>query len=322
MPSTKRTRNKLASTTRKSPPTSARSSVRKPLPAEDVLVFPDVPEDPRSDLEVAEDDAPRRATVYEDRYLAFIDILGFKELVDRSVKDGAATHESVASIFNALDLDFRGFENDFVEFQKVPHNSSETDLRVHTFSDFAVVSCRKTEVGLALLIFIAWRVSSDWLSKKYLSRGAIVRGPVLHRAGATGRPVLVFGPAFIEAYTLESQVADYPRVMLSTAVRRDFKDGKDNGSISTVQKLVGRCPDGPSCIDLFAHLRKAGFSFLGNQHRLEAQQFSEALDLHLEQAADTPNWYRKARWLAERFNLAIKETAYADLHQTLEHGHT
>src|SRR5690606_28003899 len=117
----------------------------------------------------------------------------------------------------------------------------------------------------------------QWLSMKYLSRGGIARGQVLHRTGEGVAP-MVFGPAFVDAYKLESQVADLPRIILSQAVRKECDElqGRSDKLGQFVKQLVRRCDDGPKCIDVFAHLRHRGLA-LARDHLVEAGQFREAI---------------------------------------------
>lgn len=242
--------------------------------------------------------------------MAFIDILGFKEIVrqSRNQSDKNST-SSLNSIFNALNLSFEGLTKDYDSRAGV----SSSDLRVNTFSDFVVISCHATEAGLDLLIFVVWCVVRDWLSKGYLSRGGIAKGPVIHVGGDKNSPGMVFGPAFIDAYTLEQEVADFPRVVFSKAVRADLAEYRANGqeTIQAIKKLVSKCNDGPTCIDTFGHLRRDGFEFLGNDHREEAMQFHKTLTQQIDHGADMPRWYRKTVWLVSQFNEAVAGTDYA-----------
>lgn len=262
------------------------------------------------DDSLLEDDVPSGGEVYDERYVAFIDILGFKEIIRKSRDVSAQGHWSISSIYSALNLSFDGFEKDYItKFQK-----SDSDLKVTTFSDFVVISTQTSEAGLDLLIFVVWCVIRDWLSKGYLSRGGITRGNVIHHSSLGTKPGLIFGPAFIEAYVLEQEVADYPRVVFSKDVRSDLNTYQkdEQRTISAIKTLVHRCSDGPQCIDNFGHLRKDGFSFIGDTHEEEALQFNKALLSQLDYGADMPKWYRKTYWLVEKFNEAIRNTAYAD----------
>lgn len=264
---------------------------------------------------LADDDAPRDDVQYEERYIAFIDILGFKELILESAK--ANPRVTPSTIYNALDIHPQAVQDFFFSLSDVPAAQHDcADLRVHTFSDFVVASCRQTDLGLCLLLFLCWHVTSDWLSKSFLSRGGITIGKVIHRISAGDAP-LVFGPAFVQAYTLESEVADYPRIVLSKEVRRHYR--AVIASTSTValplrnvaKTLIRRCEDGPWCIDIFSHLRRSGLAGLGREHDIEARQFQEALKAHLDEATDTPHIYRKVRWLVDGFNRAIDKSRYA-----------
>lgn len=269
------------------------------------------------DEELAEDDVPRSSEKYEERYIAFIDILGFKELVKRSqnTEHGAS---ALNSIFNALNLNFEGFARDYEAMAQQP--DSFTDLRVNSFSDFVVASTQANERGLDLLLFVVWCVARDWLSKGYLSRGGITKGSVIHVGGTELKPGLVFGPAFIDAYLLEQEVADFPRVVLSKQVRADVRQFRRDGknTIEAIDKLITKCDDGPFAVDLFGHLRRSGFQFLGKSHTAEAEQFHQTLKDQLEHGADIPKWHRKSAWLIEQFNDAVRSTSYADKTITID----
>ena len=269
----------------------------------------------RGSVDHGEDDAPKGYAEYEERYIAFVDILGFKELILESAKANPKVKPS--TIYNALDIHPTAIQDFFASLADMNRSESDsTDLRVHTFSDFVVASTHKNEFGLCLLLFLCWHIASDWLSKSFLCRGGITIGKVLHRI-SDGNAPLVFGPAFVQAYTLESEIADFPRIVLSKEVRQHYRAIVGSNSpmppaVRNVAKmLIQKCDDGPWSIDTFCHLRKNGLSGLGNEHDTEARQFHEALKGHLDDATDTPHFYRKVRWLVDRFNGAIDKSRYA-----------
>lgn len=168
-------------------------------------------------------------------------------------------------------------------------------------------------MGLATILFAAFHISKQWLSTRYLSRGGIAKGLVLHRTSNSAAP-MVFGPAFVEAYKLESQVADLPRIILSQSVRKmcGSLSSRQNELGRFVSQIVTRCEDGPSCVDVFSHLRATGLA-LAADHTREAGQFNEALVHHVEESADNPAWFRKTHWITTRFNSAVQDTKYAHL---------
>lgn len=300
---------------RKTGPTPARRTARRTGLGPVFRPLPAATGDTDPAPELREDDAPKGFTAYEDRYVLFIDILGFSELIHQSAGKNPPLHGSVSAIFQALDWHFDGLGGVVDDFLDTLDLGSLGDnaLRVHTFSDFVVATAPATPAGLATVLFTAFDISREWLSKKYLSRGGIARGQVLHRLEPGAAP-MVFGPAFLSAYKLESQVADLPRIVLSQAVRKECDQLAEQAAPAGrfVRQLVRRCADGPHCIDVFAHLRRNGLA-LARDHLTEARQFRDAIAHHMEEAADTPNWYRKTDWLARRFNTAIRDTRYAHL---------
>ena len=285
---------------------------------DEVFDFSDVPENDELDSTQGEDDAPRTSDRYEDRYVAFVDILGFKELIGASSRDDPEIGPSL--IFNALDIRHHSVKDSFFSLLGLPSpDDNVLDFKVHSFSDCVVASCRKTPEGLGLLLFFCWQMSSDWLSKSFLSRGGLACGKLLHRANSGGAAV-IFGPAFNQAYKLESEVADYPRLIFSKEVRHAYleliSDGTaEIGRLKDVTKaLVTRFTDGPSGIDIFAHLRNGGLDTSTQSYDADAGQYRTALANHLHNASDTPHFFRKVQWLVDRFNNAILRSTYADKH--------
>ncbi|WP_343731024.1 hypothetical protein [Duganella sp.] len=262
-----------------------------------------------------EDDAP--ISEYEERYVAFIDILGFKELISASQHQSALIGPSL--IFNALDIRHSSVQDAFLARVRAKDVvSADLDFMVQSFSDCVVASCKKNPLGLGLLLFFCWQISSDWLSKSFLSRGGIACGKPLHKPNKGGASVL-FGLAFIQAYKLESEVADYPRI-ISKEVRAahaalEVSHFPANSHCKEViQALVTRFPDGPTGIDIFAHLRDSGFDRSTQSYQDDAAQYHRALTSHLSNASDMPHFYRKVLWQVDRFNTAILRTTYADKH--------
>jgi hypothetical protein len=255
-----------------------------------------------------ESDSPRHAQRYEARYIAFIDILGFSELIRASNQDP----DTIPAIYQALQIQASDAKALYHE-----DATDKSDLRIHTFSDFVVVSSAGAPEGLAALIYVSWCLKRDWLSKGFLARGGISFGQLFHQT--TGGIPIVFGPAFLDAYRIEHEVADFPRIVLSKSVRQKRDEIVDSQALSghllsSLTKLVCGCDDGPMVIDSFSHLRKNGFALQSEEGvRSEAQQFKLHLETKMEDALDTPKHYRKVKWLVERFNHSISGTKQADL---------
>lgn len=146
---------------------------------------------------------------YEERVLAYIDILGWKDIVDRSAKESSAI-EDVNTALKALRMAAeraRGI-SEHVVGEGREHHALEMTL----FSDTAVMSCRPNLAAVTVLVSQVQWFCVDLMLAGIFTRGSIVRGLLHHQDGT------VVGPALVEAHRLESTVALYPRIVLSDAV--------------------------------------------------------------------------------------------------------
>jgi len=158
---------------------------------------------------------------YEDRIVAFIDILGFKELVKKS--------ESNSKIIETLNTTLQYLKTwerpnqwnlDFVEIEKSTQRKGiekfilKDRTNVTTFSDSIVVSVKIEEDNinemLSSLITNLSYMGSELMKNEILIRGAITIGKLIHNDNGA-----VFGNALIEAYELESKCSKYPRIIIS-----------------------------------------------------------------------------------------------------------
>jgi hypothetical protein len=187
---------------------------------------------------------------YEQRIVAFIDILGFKALLndtlDSKGNDNEQAINAVVSAFEAIrdiwDLDKK---SDYL------NTKSSESKKVSIFSDCLVVSFeidQPSEVFFTL-IEIKWLIMR-LLSRKILCRGAVSLGKFIHTDH------YLFGPALVEAYILESKAAIYPRVILdNTVIDAGANNRGFNHSFSQekkyVQSLLEQDSDGMYYIDYF-----------------------------------------------------------------------
>lgn len=139
---------------------------------------------------------------YEDRVIVFMDILGFKEKVNSSVDDvkKRKTLFKVMEMIKEIEVD--QFEEDG-KFKDGPEKC--------IFSDSIVISYPgKTNRGYAYWILHEIMFIQIFLmSYGYISRGGVTFGKVFHKNN------VIFGPAMVEAYELESEIAIFPRVIVS-----------------------------------------------------------------------------------------------------------
>ncbi|HTH95465.1 MAG TPA: hypothetical protein VL550_09540 [Rhodocyclaceae bacterium] len=131
--------------------------------------------------------------VYEERCCLFLDVLGFSRLLK---------HSEASVVFHMLTYFKEGKEKFF------PY--ADEDTQVTAFSDSIVISINSRErTCIHSMIEVATQLQKDFMQIGILTRGGIALGKMFHKDG------ILFGPAMVEAYTLESEIAVYPRVVVS-----------------------------------------------------------------------------------------------------------
>lgn len=144
---------------------------------------------------------------YEDRLILFIDFLGFSEIVGKTATSSKALLRLIRAMDRLGEIDGLGIR---------------ASQKVTQFSDSIVASYRITEPSAVfhLLNAIAFCVV-DLAHMGYLVRGGVTAGKLYH----TRKHVV--GPAMIDAYRLESKVAQVPRVVIDKnllEIARKYRD--------------------------------------------------------------------------------------------------
>lgn len=242
----------------------------------------------------------KEPAAYEERLCLFLDILGFKAMIEETVKDvdqsTKTSHRkmTVPQVYSALNA-----INEAMTFD-LPGLSSmvKTTKRVTQFSDSIVVSYRMSEPGAVFeMLFDIYQLQILMIQRGLSVRGAITSGSLFHDKA------LVFGPALVEAAELE-KLAIYPRVILSPDLLEKGMVDYHGRSDQTVKNLVKEDLDGMYYIDYFGvNLSDLddGWDDLYN-HLVELRE----MILRLSKLTRTPSIKLKHSWLRKKFNeLAI-----------------
>ena len=169
--------------------------------------------------------------MYSERLTFFIDILGFKQIIEKTETDP----ELIESLFKVLssvtseNLKLNATGN--INHEEIPDNEIEHtlevmkniskniikqfDIKATQFSDCLVFTVPLKNEIACFTIFEAVAKLMTTLHAEYnlLLRGGIAMGQICHIEEGP-----LFGPALVEAYELESEEAIYPRILLSKEV--------------------------------------------------------------------------------------------------------
>lgn len=147
---------------------------------------------------------------YQDRYVAYVDIMGFEDLIGRTT--GATPIVKLEEILSALDVPSEVQLKGIVLGRIGDISSSGHTLT--SFSDCIAVSTEDSEKGLMNLLFHVRAIAFRMLRLRFLVRGGIAKGNLFHHEGK------IFGPALIKAYKLERDKAAYPRIIIDPAISK------------------------------------------------------------------------------------------------------
>jgi hypothetical protein len=170
---------------------------------------------------------------YRECYVAFLDILGFKALLDRSMNDPRVV-ERLAELTATTAGPGSG---------RKQTSLGPCLMQTRAFSDcivvFSPVDARGEEPShpnpLAQLLFLVRYLHDRVLDLGACLRGGVTKGPmywhpawsnpVRHAAAGTrGSLSLAFGLGLAEAYRLESEKAKHPRVAISDGLVQQIRE--------------------------------------------------------------------------------------------------
>ena len=146
-------------------------------------------------------------TKYTKKAIAFVDVLGFKGMVEKSEQDEIQLKRLI-EITQKLS---KGNERENFErygplcCPKAPRIDNHLDYRVTQISDCVIISSELTPAGLINLINNCWQISIRLLQEGILCRGFISIGNIYHKEHQ------VIGPGYQKAYASESTVTAFQR---------------------------------------------------------------------------------------------------------------
>jgi len=248
---------------------------------------------------------------FEDRVVAYVDILGFREVV-KAAQNDVKLFALIRDVLTTIEQQVRRFEHDrehrsaldpAAKFLWDPPAAEMT-----AFSDCYLISDQPSR---AWTVFAAVQaLGSGLLSHNILTRGAVVFGPAYH----SGQ--IAFGPAICEAYDVERKQARFPRIVVSDQARAEIEWENE---WMWHNRLLRRDDDGRSFINVltppisrWASLSETPSVTAGDTNGFLAPIRSFLLR-RLQDAAGTPDHFEKVSWLSRQFNCAALEFESAEI---------
>jgi hypothetical protein len=226
---------------------------------------------------------------YQIRYCAFVDILGFSNIVRR----GLMQPEEIMALLQSVRRLPEGREA--IAF-------SQSDLKFHSFSDNMCVSAAANADGITHITHSLESLARSLLDVGILLRGAIVKGKLYQDDD------VVFGEALIRAVELESQVVHYPRIMLEREVADEAKTLMRRRLVEDfVRDYIVQCDDGPFHLNFLYGMRPYLDSSDEPLRQIYIERYNMVaakLQATLDAAVDNPRHFEKQIWFARYWNQA------------------
>lgn len=179
---------------------------------------------------------------FSNKFVAFVDILGFKEMIKNSE---SGSGRDLTSILNLLQM-LGNQELQEGVFKYGPslcpcsdRITKDLDYRVTQISDCVIISAEKSPSGILQVIQHCWLTAFKLLNEGILCRGYVTMGSIFHAEGQ------VIGTAYNSAYEKERDVSVFrqheeqkgtPFIELDTEVVKFISDTNDK----CVLEMFGR----------------------------------------------------------------------------------
>ncbi|MFZ5940216.1 MAG: hypothetical protein ACOYXB_06545 [Bacteroidota bacterium] len=249
--------------------------------------------------------------IYEERLVAFIDILGFKEVVKKSERNADTRkliYDSLVFLKKreyASNWDLQLIE---IEEDAQKRNLEDFDISNRTactsFSDSIAVSVGydKSTINETLSTLIAnlSLVGARLMTKGILFRGGITTGRTIHLDNG-----IIFGQGLIDAYELESKAASFPRILLSDKLLKLL-----NYPITTKRdrypyhQYIKRFSDG--CVGfhqmIYFEVLQSWKKMSERRLKIGLTRVKKTIINGLDNSFENPNIYNKYLWLKNEYD--------------------
>jgi hypothetical protein len=254
------------------------------------------------------------ANSFEDRFVAYVDILGFSDIVTRAATD-TDTFEIVRDALKDVDAQVQQLEEHRRRGATLDPAAKfltgHTPTEMTAFSDCYLISSKVSDAMGAWSVFAAVQaLGANLLVHDILTRGAVVCGRAYHH----GR--IAFGPAIIEAHNIERYVANYPRIIVTDDAREAIRWENEN---MWHGQLLRQDNDGCSFINVLVPPLSRGVRISRpvavGDHFLKSRSF---LEKRLIESRSNLRYLSKVRWLVRQFNFAAAEHGLTIINEDIE----
>ena len=250
--------------------------------------------------------------MYKNSIVAFIDILGFKELVNKSIHNDEIRKNIHSTLMKFKDLERpESWTSEIVEVEEDAQMKGldgfviSKKTKCTCFSDSIVVSIEiendLNEVFSTLIANLS-RIGAQLLSEGILIRGGIDLDDVYHNDG------IIFGKGLINSYKLETNAAKYPRIIISNnLISRLNYPLLYKYERYPYHQYLDRFEDG--CVGfhqlIFYQVHQKSSIISETEIKKEIKKSKDTIIKGLDSSFETPQIFIKYRWLKDQYDKLI-----------------
>lgn len=189
-----------------------------------------------------------------------------------------------------------------------PLEESDNSAKSYLFSDcvLRVHDCSSIENLFTDIVIPISGIQSILAQRGIFIRGGITYGKVFCSEN------IVFGPAVIRAYELESKYSDFPRLIFDPIVKEKYKE---HFNYSLKVGAIKQSNDGFYFINMFTFL-KASKDATGDSCRADEVRFH--IEENIKKYKNKEHVIRKYHWLANEYNEVFpEEDSHIDIEKLL-----
>ena len=227
---------------------------------------------------------------YPDKLVAFLDILGFKNLVMQDIEGALQTINSI--------------DGHLKHVLKILADNHGKTFSIKLFSDCICVSCEYTFENIFYMMYELAFIQLYFSFEGIFLRGALTKGNHFENDR------IIFSKGLIKAYELE-QAAIYPRIIIDKYLIDQIK--QDNNSYFPIyigfkkQDFLIQSPDGQFFVDYLNLLYEEGMDQIESLHK-----HKESIIDNVNKNLENIKIIEKCRWIAEYHNYKFNEIFDAD----------
>ena len=239
---------------------------------------------------------PADEYIYQDRAVAFVDVLGFQDKLREFEQDAEARSAEGAEYLVSPKV------NEFIHtFKRVTGLLDSDNFRYYLFSDNICITVDYVnDPGLLIsLLFTLSELFYAFAEKGYFLRGGIDVGKFVDEQ------TIALGVPLASAYEMESKQAVYPRILISARYRSLLQDYlaeqrlPDTSALSKEQLIYD------SCEHFFLNVF---YNVIRKEDKVAFfESFRRKITEHLHQYKKKETIHIKYEWLAHQYNTFLDQ---------------